>query len=424
MALSIQLPDLAGGLQSYAMQGTPAQVPAQVPARALASASGTGGRAAFNRIAYSAAHVVADPRAAIDPWQQCAVDWDATMAYRQHLWSLGLGVAEAMDTAQRGMGLDWPTSLELIRRSLDAAKDVFAKGGIALVASGCGTDHLVLDDVQSVDDVIRGYETQMEAIEKLGGKLIVMASRALARVAKSPADYERVYDRILSQAQQPVVLHWLGDMFDPALAGYWGTKDVDAAMSTALGIIAAHPGKVDGIKISLLDKDREIAMRRRLPTTGGLDGRGVRMYTGDDFNYAELIAGDSFKDGSSGNSKVHGHSDALLGIFDVIAPAASAAMGELALGNLDKFHAILGPTVPLSRHIFAAPTRFYKTGVVFMAWLNGHQSHFTMVGGQQSTRSLVHLSELFRLADAANALQQPELALHRMKTLCAMHGVE
>jgi hypothetical protein len=352
--------------------------------------------------------VVADPLAAVDPWLNCAVDWDATIAYRRHLWSLGLGVAEAMDTAQRGMGLDWPTSLELIRRSLEAAKDVPG----ALVASGCGTDHLVLENVKTVDEVIAGYEEQMEAIEKLGGKLIVMASRALARVAKSPAGYERVYDRILSQARQPVVLHWLGDMFDPALAGYWGSSDVEKAMDTALGIINAHPDKVDGIKISLLDKDKEIAMRRRLPP-------GVRMYTGDDFNYAELIAGDGF-----GTEAMHGQSDALLGIFDAIAPAASAALGELAQGNVEKFHAILGPTVPLSRHIFAAPTRFYKTGVVFMAWLNGHQSHFTMVGGQQSTRSLQHLAELFRLADAANLLEQPELAVRRMKSLLAVHGVE
>ena len=405
MPQTLLLPDASGALQTYTLRGT-------VPVRSPSAPR-------FNRIVYSAAHVVADPRAAIDPWLQCAVDWDTTMAYRQHLWSLGLGVAEAMDTAQRGMGLDWPTSLELIRRSLDAAKDFSAPGGTALVASGCGTDHLVLEDVKTVDDVIRGYETQMEAIEKLGGKLIVMASRALARVAQSPADYERVYGRILSQAKQPVVLHWLGDMFDPALTGYWGTADVDQAMNTALGIINAYPDKVDGIKISLLDKDKEINMRRRLPSVGGLDGRGVRMYTGDDFNYAELIAGDGF-----GKELFHGQSDALLGIFDAIAPAASAAMGELALGNIEKFHAILGPTVPLSRHIFAAPTRFYKTGVVFMAWLNGHQKHFTMVGGQQSTRSLQHFAELFRLADAANVLQQPELALYRMKTLCALHGVE
>jgi Protein of unknown function (DUF993) len=393
MALSLKLPTASGQVEAYTLRGT-------TPVKPAAGVK-------FNRIAYSAAHVVADPLAAIDPWLQCAVDWDATIAYRQRLWSLGLGVAEAMDTAQRGMGLDWPTSLELIRRSLEAAKDVPG----ALVASGCGTDHLVLENVKTVDEVIAGYEEQMAAIEKLGGKLIVMASRALARVAKSPADYERVYDRILSQAKQPVVLHWLGDMFDPALKGYWGNNDPDKAMDTALAVIAAHPDKVDGIKISLLDKDKEIAMRRRLP-------KGVRMYTGDDFNYAELIAGDGF-----GSEAMHGQSDALLGIFDAIAPAASAALGELAQGNLQKFHDILGPTVPLSRHIFAAPTRFYKTGVVFMAWLNGHQSHFTMVGGQQSTRSLQHFAELFRLADAANLLEQPELAVRRMGTLAALHGV-
>jgi hypothetical protein len=305
MTLTLTLPQASGGLHPYALRGS-------APVQSLRR------RHTFNRIAYSAAHVVADPLAAVDPWINCAVDWDATIAYRRHLWSLGLGVAEAMDTAQRGMGLDWPTSLELIRRSLEAAKDVPG----ALVASGCGTDHLVLENVKTVDEVIAGYEEQMEAIEKLGGKLIVMASRALARVAKSPADYERVYDRILSQARQPVVLHWLGDMFDPALAGYWGSSDVEKAMDTALGIINAHPDKVDGIKISLLDKDKEIAMRRRLPP-------GVRMYTGDDFNYAELIAGDGF-----GTEAMHGQSDALLGIFDAIAPAASAALGELAQGNV------------------------------------------------------------------------------------------
>ncbi len=393
MALTLKLPTAGGALEDYTLRGS-------APVKPAAGVK-------FNRIAYSAAHVVADPLAAVDPWLQCAVDWDATIAYRQRLWSLGLGVAEAMDTAQRGMGLDWPTSLELIGRSLDAARDVPG----ALVASGCGTDHLAPENARSVDDVIRAYEEQMAAIEKLGGKLIVMASRALARVAQGPADYEKVYGRILSQAKQPVVLHWLGDMFDPALAGYWGTKDVDAAMDTALGIIAAHASRVDGIKISLLDKDKEIAMRRRLPA-------GVRMYTGDDFNYAELIAGDGV-----GSETVHGKSDALLGIFDAIAPAASAALGELAQGNIERFHAILGPTVPLSRHIFAAPTRFYKTGVVFMAWLNGHQSHFTMVGGQQSARSLTHFAELFRLADAADLLEQPELAAARMRTLLALHGV-
>jgi hypothetical protein len=394
MTQRIQLPNAHGQLEGYDLGGT-APVKPKLGVK-------------FNRIAYSAAHVVSNPLAPHEPWLDCAVDWDATIAYRQHLWKLGLGVAEAMDTAQRGMGLDWPTSLTLIQRSIDASKDVPG----AFLASGCGTDHLNLDSVSTVDEVIAAYEFQMEAIEKLGGKLIIMASRALARVAKSPADYERVYDRILSQAKQPVLLHWLGDVFDPALAGYWGNPDTDKAMNTALGIIQAYAHKVDGIKISLLDKDKEIQMRRRLPAN-------VRMYTGDDFNYAELIAGDG-----QGEHVMQQQSDALLGIFDAIAPAASAALAELAQGNLEKFHAILGPTVPLSRHIFKAPTRFYKTGVVFMAWLNGHQKHFTMVGGQQSTRSVIHLAELFKLADAANLLEHPDLALHRMKTMLAMHGIE
>ena len=393
--LSIRLPAEGGRLDDYALSG-------KTPFAADAK------REPFTRIAYSAAHVVSDPVASVDPWVAAAIDWEATIDYRRHIWSLGLGVAEAMDTAQRGMGLDWPTSLELIRRSVDAAKDFPG----ALVASGCGTDQLEVADARSVDDVIHAYEEQMAAIEAHGGRLIVMASRALVHVAYGPADYERVYDRILAQSKQPVILHWLGEMFDPALAGYWGSSSVDAAMETALGVIAANPGKVDGVKISLLDKNKEIAMRRRLP-------EGVRMYTGDDFDYAELIAGDGV--GAAQNQR---HSDALLGIFDAIAPAASAALSALACGDQARFHAILGPTVPLSRHIFQTPTRFYKTGIVFLAWLNGHQRHFTMVGGQQSARSLLHLAKLFRLADAASLIEQPELAVTRMKALLALHGVE
>lgn len=395
MSLILNLPQANGTLAPYTLKGRPP-----------VAASGDAPR--FNRIAYSAAHVVSDPRAAIDPWLQTAIDWDATIAYRQHLWALGLGVAEAMDTAQRGMGLDWPASLELIRRTLDAAQD--APG--AQVASGCGTDHLAAGEARTLADVIDAYQMQMEAIEALGGRLIIMASRELTRLAQGPQDYRTVYDRILSQAREPVILHWLGDMFDPALSGYWGTQDLDQAMDTALSVITDHADKVDGIKISLLDKDKEIAMRRRLPA-------GVRMYTGDDFNYAELIAGDGH-----GQTPEHQHSDALLGIFDAIAPAASAALTELANGRPDRFHAILSPTVPLSRHIFQAPTRFYKTGVVFMAWLNGYQSHFTMVGGQHSARSIVHLAELFRLADAADLLQSPDLAARRMQTLLALHGID
>ncbi|MFN6956031.1 MAG: dihydrodipicolinate synthase family protein [Acetobacteraceae bacterium] len=355
----------------------------------------------FPRVALAAAHVVADPLAEQDPWLDVKIDWDRTIAYRRYLWSLGLGVAEAMDTAQRGMGLDWTGAQELIRRSLDAMKDVPG----AVMASGAGTDHLAPGPDVTVDDVIRAYEEQCEAVEAMGGRIILMASRALARAARGPADYERVYGRILSQVKEPVIIHWLGEMFDPALQGYWGNHDHMAAMETALAVIHAHAAKVDGVKISLLDKDKEIAMRRRLP-------RGVRMYTGDDFNYAELIAGDE-----------QGYSDALLGIFDPIAPAVGGALAALSRNDLGTFHDILAPTVPLSRHIFRAPTRFYKTGVVFMAWLNGHQDHFVMVGGQQSTRSIQHFSELFRLADRAGLLRDPEMAVARMKTLLALHGV-
>ena len=355
----------------------------------------------FNRIAYAAAHVVSDPLAAMNPWQDCAIDWAATIDYRCRLWQLGLGVAEAMDTAQRGMGMDWPTSLELIRRSIDAAQDFPG----ALLASGAGTDQLSPADARSLDDVIRAYEEQLAAIEKLGGRIVLMASRALARIATSPDDYHRVYERILSQVSQPVIIHWLGEMFDPALAGYWGFADHVQAMNVCLDICNRHAAKVDGVKVSLLDKDKEIAMRRRLAS-------GVRMYTGDDFNYAQLIAGDEA-----------GYSDALLGIFDAIAPAAAAALTALAAGERGAFDEILAPTVALSRHIFTAPTRFYKTGVVFMAYLNGRQSHFTMVGAEQGARSLLHLSELFRLADQAGLLCDPDLACSRMRAVLAVHGV-
>src|SRR5262245_7334092 len=355
----------------------------------------------FKRIAYAAAHVVADPLADADPWLDAAIDWERTVAFRRHLWSLGLGVAEAMDTAQRGMGLDWPTSLELIRKSLDAARDFPG----ALIGSGAGTDHLEANGRATLDDVIRAYEAQCAAIEKLGVRIVLMASRALVKVARNGDDYAKVYGRILAQVKEPVIIHWLGEMFDPALEGYWGCKDHYEAMEVAVDVIADHAEKVDGVKISLLDKDKEIAMRRRLP-------QGVRMYTGDDFNYAELIAGDA-----------HGYSDALLGIFDAIAPAAAAALGALSRDDIKTFHDILAPTVPLSRHIFKAPTRFYKTGVVFMAYLNGLQDHFTMVGAQESARSTLHLAELFRLADAAGLLADPDLAATRMRCVLATRGV-
>ena len=384
---TLNLPVAGGRLAPYTTR----------PARELAPA-----KPPFNRMAYAAAHVVADPLADADPWLDAAIDWERTVAFRRHLWSLGLGVAEAMDTAQRGMGLDWPQSLELIERSLDAARNVPG----AQIASGAGTDHLEPDANVTIDDVIRAYEEQCAAIEKLGGRIVLMASRALVKAARSPDDYAKVYGRVLAQVREPVIIHWLGEMFDPALAGYWGASDHDKAMAVAVDVIAANPEKVDGVKISLLDKDKEIAMRRRL-------SQGVRMYTGDDFNYAELIAGDAL-----------GYSDALLGIFDAIAPAAAAALGALARNDTGTFHEVLAPTVPLSRHIFKAPTRFYKTGVVFMAYLNGLQDHFTLVGGQESARSTLHLAELFRLADAAGLLADADVAASRMRAVMATRGVD
>ena len=367
------------------------------------------GAPAWNRVAFAAAHVVADARADIDPWLATAIDWDATLAFRRHLWSLGFGVAEAMDTAQRGMGLDWPTSLELIRRSVAEARTVAG----AVVFSGAGTDQLAPAPDMTLDRVIAAYEEQCAAVEAAGGRIILMASRALAACARSPDDYAKVYGRVLDQVRAPVILHWLGEMFDPALAGYWVgaggiESDPDHARATDVcaQVIGANAAKVDGVKVSLLDAAKEINLRNLLPP-------GVRMYTGDDFNFAELIGGNA-----------SGHSDALLGIFDAIAPAASAALTALAAGDRARFDAILAPTVPLSRHVFAAPTRFYKTGVVFMAWLNGHQAHFTMVGGQQSARSVVHLAELFRLADGAGLLRDPELAATRTRAFLAVNGID
>ena len=386
-APALALPVPGGGLAPFAF-GEP---------RAFPPRSGR----PFTRAAFAAAHVVADPLADADPWLAPALDWEATLAFRRHLWRLGLGVAEAMDTAQRGMGLDWPASRELIRRTLEEARGVPG----ARVASGAGTDHLDPADARSLDDVAAAWEEQLAFVEGLGGQAVLMASRALAARASGPGDYLRIYDRILDRASRPVIVHWLGDMFDPALAGYWGSRDLSEAMDVCLDVIAAHAGKVEGIKVSLLDKDREIAMRRRLPPS-------VRMFTGDDFAYAELIDGDG-----------EGHSDALLGVFDPIAPAASAALDALAGGDRARFHDILAPTVALSRHMFRAPTRFYKTGVVFMAWINGHQDHFAMVGGQQSARSVLHLAELLRLADSAGLIADPDLAAARMRSLLAVHGV-
>jgi len=386
-AATIKLPTSDKRIEPYRLTGTPLEV--------LPPAT------RFNRVAFSAAHVVADPLTGGEPSDAAAIDWDATIAYRRYLLKLGLGVAEAMDTAQRGMGLGWREALELIRHTLEGTRDIPG----ALIFSGCGTDQLDAAGAKSSADVLRAYREQIEAIQRLGGRIILMASRALVRVAKSADDYVDVYRKILSEADAPVILHWLGEMFDPALDGYWGTHDFEQAMQTCLAVIRDSAGKVDGIKISLLDKDKEIRLRRLLPD-------GVKMYTGDDFNYPELIAGDE-----------KGYSHALLGIFDAIAPAASQALAALAQGEQSRFFEILNPTVPLSRLIFRAPTQYYKTGVVFLAWLNGHQDHFVMVGGAQSMRPLPYFADLFRLADQAGLLRDPQLAITRMQGLLAQYGI-
>ncbi|WP_018923508.1 dihydrodipicolinate synthase family protein [Salsuginibacillus kocurii] len=387
MAQMITLPLEGGKLETYTLNDT-APIKAQ-------KTSGFQRRTAF-----SAAHVVADPFVNSDPLSNAQIDWDQTLAYRHHLWSLGLGVAEAMDTAQRGMGLSWDQAQELITRSVAEANSVGGR-----IACGTGTDQLLPGPEVTVDDVIAAYEEQCEKVEQAGGQIIIMASRALAACAKTPEDYEYVYGRILKQVKKPVILHWLGEMFDPALKGYWGQEDLDKAMNVCLRIIREHSHKVDGIKISLLDKDKEIQMRRLLPSN-------VSMYTGDDFNYPELIRGDQ-----------NGYSDALLGIFDAIAPAASAAHQAFDEGDEETYHKLLDPTVPLARHIFQKPTFSYKTGVVFMAYLNGHQTHFRMIGGAESSRSIIHLAELFKLADQAGLLTDQQRAVKRMETVLAQAGV-
>ncbi len=387
MPASLTLPRADGTLERYTLSGRTPISGAPGPIQ--------------SRVGMAAVHVVADPLAPVNPTLDVALDWDATLAFRRHIWSQGLAVAEAMDTSQRGMGFDWKTAKELIRRTVADAKTVPG----AVVFSGVGTDDLRPEPSVTLDDVEQAYEDSCEYIESVGGRIILMASRALAACAKGPRDYVRVYDRILSQVGAPVIIHWLGDMFDPALAGYWGSHDLDAAAETLLEVVHAHARVVDGVKISLLDQRREIAMRRRLP-------KGVRMYTGDDFDYPTTIGGDA-----------DGYSDALLGIFDVIAPAASAALHALGRGDRAAFERLLAPTLPLSRHVFGAPTRFYKTGVVFAAYLNGHQSHFRMVGGLESARSVSHLAEQFVLMDRAGLLRDPEQATDRMRRVLAVAGV-
>src|SRR3989440_12639262 len=337
----LTLPRLDGTLAQYTLSGG---APITAPPGPI-----TG------RIGMAAVHVVADPLAHVNPTLDVAVDWEATLRFRHHVWSLGLAVAEAMDTSQRGMGFEWRWAKELIQRSVAEAKTV---PGAVCLASGAGTDHLEPGPRVTLADVEAAYEEQCAWIEGCGGRIILMASRALAACAKSPDDYVKVYGRILSQVREPVIIHWLGEMFDPALAGYWGSHDRDRQTETLLAIVQEYAPRIDGVKISLLDQKREIAMRRRFPAS-------VRMYTGDDFDYPTTIGGDA-----------QGASDALLGIFDVIAPAASAALHALDRGDRTEFSRVLRPTLALSRHVFGAPTRFYKTGVVFAAYLNGHQSHF------------------------------------------------
>ncbi len=385
----LKLPTYSGTIEPYRLTGEPLQIRAP--------------RVPLTRTAFAAAHVVSDPLKERSPWDtRPAVDWDATLAFRIGLWDQGLGLAEAMDTAQRGMGVDWLTAKELIERTMRAAKLHPMK---PRVACGAGTDHVALADMRDADAIIAAYETQMAAIEAAGGQLILMASRAFTAISADEAIYRKVYRRLIDQAKEPVILHWLGDMFDPTLKGYWGSDDVDRASDFVLGLIKENPAKLDGIKISLLDEAHEVAFRKRLP-------EGVRLYTGDDFNYAPLIEGDG-----------QHFSHALLGIFAAIAPAASQALEALALDDHATFRALLEPTVPLSREIFKVPTRFYKAGIAFLSWMNGWQSHFIMPGGFQSSREITHYAEVFRLADKARLLANPDLAAERMRTLLTQHGI-
>ncbi len=386
MSRELLLPRKGGALERYVPRAEAREWPR--PASPLRS-----------RVAYAAAHVVKDPLGP-DSGPE-AIDWDATIAYRRHLWSYGLGVAEAMDTAQRGMGLDYEATQVLIERACEAAREA---GGA--IVCGAGTDQLPAGADATLDDIASAYLEQVGHIEAAGGRVVVMASRHLARAARGPDDYAYVYGRVLSRVREPAVIHWLGEMFDPALAGYWGSREVPEAMATCLSVIEGHAAKVEGIKLSLLDAGHEVTMRARLPA-------GVRMLTGDDFNYPELIRGDG-----------EHHSDALLGIFDAIAPAASAALQALDAGDLKRYDDVFAPTVPLSRLIFEAPTYDYKTGVVFLAYLNGFQDHFRMVAGRESARSIAHLGELFVLADQAGVLLDPDLAAERMRLVLRLAGLD
>lgn len=354
------------------------------------------GPAFTGRTAYAAVPVVADPLAGNGPGRPAELDWESTLRLRRQIWAQGFGVAEAMDTAQRGMGLDYPVTRELIRRTA-------AEAGGALVA-GVATDQLGPGPV-ALDDIRKAYAEQLREVQEAGAGPVLMCSRHLAATARGADDYLAVYAELLEQADRPVILHWLGDAFDPALTGYWGSTDLTTAAATVLDLINAHPERVAGIKISLLDAEREIDLRRRLPD-------GVRMYTGDDFHYPELIKGDE-----------QGFSHALLGVLAVIAPPAAAALRALDAGDGAAYDRLLTPTVPLARHLFATPTYYYKTGITFLNWINGYQEHFTMVGGLQNGRPPVHLAQLLRLAEAAGIVPDAELAAHRARAWLTTVGL-
>jgi len=387
---ALNLPTPEGGLAPYRLTGTPL-VP-RAP------------RTAFTRVAFAAAHVVSDARAERDPWTgRPAVDWEATLRVRHALWDQGLGLAEAMDTAQRGMGVDWETARALIGRTMAEAR---AHPLRPRVACGAGTDHADPASLTDAAAIEAAYAHQMEAVEAAGGQVILMATRALPALGADAETYAALYGRLIAQTAEPVILHWLGPMFDPALCGYWGADDPEAAAESVLALIRENAAKVDGIKISLLDRRFEERFRARLPA-------GVKLYTGDDFNYPALIEGDG----------AH-HSHALLGIFAAIAPAAAQALEALAGGETERYRALMAPTVPLAREIFRAPTQFYKAGIAFLSWLNGAQDAFVMPGGFQSARDITHYAQLFRLADAAGLLARPDLATARMGHLLALHGIE
>ena len=390
-AIRLNLPTAERRVAPYKLAGTPLAVDKRLPSD-------------FNRSALAAAHLVTDVLAERAPWDtRPAIDWDATLGFREWLWDQGLGLAEAMDTAQRGMGVDWETAKELIQRTMRAAK---IRSTPIQVACGAGTDHCQPHTLTTPEAIAGAYETQMEAIEAAGGQVILMASRAFTANGCEEEDYHFVYRGLIDSAQDPVILHWLGDMFDPALAGYWGHADVEAASNFVLNLIGENPGKVDGIKISLLDQAHEEGFRKRLPP-------GVKLYTGDDFNYPTLIDGDG-----------EHYSHALLGIFAAIAPAASLALAQQKAGDKQGYYKTFNPTVPLAREIFKAPTRFYKAGIGFLSWLNGLQSHFVMPQGFQASRDITHYAEVFRSADQARLLLDPDLANRRMGHFLALHGIE